>query len=345
MSKIEWTDRTWNPTTGCNKVSRGCKNCYAEVMHKRLKAMGQRKYKRPFLDGAVADTDSLREPLKWKKPAMVFVNSMSDLFHENIDFAFIDQVFAVMAATPQHTYQILTKRPERMAEYFAEGFRYGMVMKTHKDMRVGRPKLDSRWPLPNVWLGTSVENQEAANERIPHLVKCPAAVRFLSCEPLVGPLKLQGTFPNDNHVYNYLNSTPVPPHIHWVIAGGESGSKAAPMHPDWVRSLRDQCQQAGVAFFFKQWGAYGTTFQFSNGTPTFYQFHSFQSWVNKAGSWMRGNICVDTKGRVLEIGGDFMRARDENAFPVVLMKKMGKSKSGRLLDGVTHDGFPNPKTI
>ncbi len=246
MSKIQWTDQTWNPVTGCNKVSRGCKNCYAEVMHKRLRAMNSEKYQKPFLDGAVTHHDSLKEPFTWKKPRMVFVNSMSDLFHEYVSFDFIDKVFSVMAQTPQHTYQILTKRPERMLEFF--------------NWQVGE------YNLPNVWLGTSVENQEQANKRIPYLLQCPAAVRFLSCEPLVGAVDLNrivfdrysGTGLLNcldgierDHLDGILGETG---RIHWVIAGGESGPKAQPMHPDWVRTLRDQCQKAGVPFFFKQWG-------------------------------------------------------------------------------------------
>lgn len=376
MTKIQWTNRTWNPTTGCKMVSEGCRFCYAEKMSKRLAGMGQEKYKGILTDkgkfnGVVRTHDAeLMKPFTWKKPCMVFVNSMSDLFHEDVPFEFIDKVFAVMALTPHITYQILTKRPERMAEYLVgmreEGFTNGYVadhlgdrawryfpqIPRHLLKTQNEDRSKMKWPLPNVWLGTSVENQAAANERIRHLLACPSAVRFLSCEPLLGPVDItnkglknaysvptrfvgghpcEWTDPGDKFIGD----------IHWVIAGGESGSpKARPMHPDWARMLRDQCANAGVPFFFKQWGEYGTTFQLLDGSPTFYQFHSFQNWVNKAGAWMRGNICVDTKGRVLKIGGDFMLARDEDAFPVVLLKKMGKHKSGRLLDGVEHDEFP-----
>lgn len=231
MSKIEWTDRTWNPTTGCNKISRGCKNCYAEVMHRRLAAMGQPKYQKPFSAGVVTHNDTLREPFTWRKPSMVFVNSMSDLFHKDVPFSFIKEVFITMEMTPHHTYQVLTKRPARMALFFHS--------------------LGSRYKsLPNVWLGTSVENQEQSEKRIPFLLACPAAVHFLSCEPLVGPVNFRDVW-LPTKIGISIRSSAI---IRWVIAGGESGAKAEPMHPDWVRSLRDQCQQSGIPFFFKQWG-------------------------------------------------------------------------------------------
>lgn len=230
-TKIEWTDAVWNPTTGCNKVSQGCKYCYAEVMHKRLTGMKMPGYERPFLAGAYPNEAALGRPLKWKKPRKVFVNSMSDLFHENVPFEHIDKVFDVMRCTPQHTYQLLTKRPERMAEY----------LNVHRTMKE---------TLPNVWLGTSVENQKAADERIPHLLNCPAAVRFMSMEPLVGPVDLLKEYPTGKGAVSYCAL------VDWVIVGGESGRGHRPMHPEWARSLRDQCAAAGVPFFFKQWGRY-----------------------------------------------------------------------------------------
>lgn len=210
-TRIEWTDATWNPVTGCTKVSQGCKHCYAERLAKRLQAMGSARYRNGF--AVTLHPEVLELPLRWRKPQRIFVNSMGDLFHPAVPDAFLAAVFAVMARAPWHRFQVLTKRPERAAQ------------------------LADRlpWP-PHVWLGTSVESA-AVVDRIQWLTRCPAAVRFLSCEPLLGPvapLPLEG--------------------IHWVIVGGESGPRARPMDPDWVRAIRDQCQQARVPFFFKQWG-------------------------------------------------------------------------------------------
>lgn len=314
MTKIQWTNRTWNPTTGCKMVSEGCRNCYAEKMSKRLAGMGQEKYKGILTDkgkfnGTVRTHDAeLMKPFTWKKPCMVFVNSMSDLFHEDVPFEFIDEVFKVMAANHKLTFQVLTKRPERMAKYLNEDRANHRFIGYSANRPVPEP---INWPLPNVWLGTSVENQDAANERIPHLLQCPAAVRFLSCEPLLGPVDLafMGTCPKDWG----LGYSPIGNHIHWVIAGGDSGSpKARPMHPDWARSLRDQCDNAGVPFFFKQWGDWSEVAPLANNT---------YAWVFKDGYY-----ATQQPIREFERG--------------VLMQKVGKHKSGRLLDGAEHDEFP-----
>mgnify|MGYP001773561783 CR=1 FL=1 len=204
---IEWTDATWNPTTGCTKVSPGCKYCYAERLTER--------FPQQFPNGFrfTLHPDRLMEPYGWKKPRRVFVNSMSDLFHEQMPIGFLVEIFRVMRETPQHIYQVLTKRAERMVELL--------------------PFLQP-WPK-NVWIGVSVEAQKYTY-RIDYLRQVPAQVRFLSCEPLLGPLELD------------LEG------IHWVIVGGESGPKRRPVHPDWVRSIRDQCLREGIPFFFKQWG-------------------------------------------------------------------------------------------
>jgi protein gp37 len=252
-SKIEWTDRTWNPVTGCTKVSQGCKNCYAERLYERFHGHGSFK-------NILMHSNRLDQPLHWKKPSMVFVNSMSDLFHEDVPFEFVDMCFMIMAEASTHTFQILTKRPERLLEYSKNNL------------------LEDLWPLPNVWLGVSVEDQKAADERIPVLIKIPAAVRFLSCEPLLGPINLSIRFSSCSTI-EALHSHPCTsidkPFISWVICGGESGPGARPMHPEWARSLRDQCQAAGVPFFFKQWGEWvsvsevagpGKHFSFSDGT-------------------------------------------------------------------------------
>ncbi len=211
QSSIEWTEMTWNPTTGCTKVSAGCKHCYAEIMSKRLQAMGVEKYKDNF--EVRTHPTSLKIPYTWKHSKVVFVNSMSDLFHKDIPTEFIKQVFAVMNDNPQHVFQVLTKRAERLLELNKE------LKWTH-----------------NIWMGVSVEN-EKVKKRIDFLRKTKAKVKFLSLEPLIGPLPK-------------LNLTK----IDWVIVGGESGHNPRPMSPDWVLDIQEQCKTSEVAFFFKQWG-------------------------------------------------------------------------------------------
>lgn len=211
MSNIEWTEATWNPVTGCTKVSEGCRFCYAHKMAKRLHAMGNPRYKNEFK--VTLHPDLVELPLSWKKPKRIFVNSMSDLFHEEVSLKFIKDVFNTMELASWHTFQILTKRSERLLELSSQ----------------------LSWP-PNVWQGVSVEDERVIH-RIDHLREVPAQIRFLSLEPLLGPL--------DN-----LNLTG----IHWVIVGGESGYGARPMMEEWVFSIRDQCKEQNVPFFFKQWG-------------------------------------------------------------------------------------------
>ncbi len=212
-SSIEWTQMTWNPTTGCNKISAGCKFCYALTMSKRLKAMGLEKYKNGFK--LTVHPDSLNIPYTWKTPKVVFVNSMSDLFHKDIPLSYLKKVFKVMNENPQHTFQVLTKRSDILEEY------------------------DSRNELnwtPNIWMGVSVEDDRVIN-RIDHLRKIKAKIKFLSLEPLIGPLA-------------DLNLK----HIDWVIVGGESGFKARPIKEEWIIDMKDQCKEQKVPFFFKQWG-------------------------------------------------------------------------------------------
>lgn len=214
-SKIEWTEQTWNPTTGCAKISPGCKHCYAEVMARRLHAMGASGYEGGFK--LKLHPKRVAQPLERRRPTLYFVNSMSDLFHRDIPDRFLDEVFAVIEETPQHTYQILTKRAERLPEFFA----------------------DRQCP-PNVWLGVSVEDRAYGLPRIDHLREVEASVRFLSIEPLLEDI---GEFDLDG--------------IHWVIVGGESGHKARPMQEAWVERIKRQADKAGAAFFFKQWGSWG----------------------------------------------------------------------------------------
>ncbi len=212
MSKIEWTEKTWNPVTGCTKTSQGCKNCYAETMHRRLMAMGQEKYSKPFTQLRF-HPKTLQEPSTWRKPSMVFVNSMSDLFHGDITIEQISKVFEVIRQNPKHTFQILTKRAHRL-------------------MAIDR---ELKWP-DNLWLGVSIED-ESNIWRLNHLVMCNAKVKFLSLEPLLGPLP--------NLILNRID---------WVIVGGESGHKARPIKEEWVIDIRDQCKATKTPFFFKQWG-------------------------------------------------------------------------------------------
>lgn len=214
-TKIEWTEKTWNPVTGCTKVSPGCKHCYAEIMARRLQAMGAGGYEKGFQ--LAIHPGRLAQPLKIRRPTVFFVNSMSDLFHEQVPDEFIDQVLDTIRNTPQHTYQILTKRAERLLAYFS-----------------------SRACPPNIWLGVSVEDRKHGLPRIEHLRQVDAQVRFLSVEPLLedlGAMDLSG--------------------IHWVIVGGESGHHARPMLPEWVENVQAQAEVHGSAFFFKQWGGWG----------------------------------------------------------------------------------------
>lgn len=286
MSRIEWTGRTWNPIVGCSIVSPGCTNCYAMRMAARIERMNpglahyagltQPSKAGPVWTGkvAMASEVTLFAPIRRKTPTTYFVNSMSDLFHEDVPDEWIDLIFAVMALCPRHTFQVLTKRPERMRAYFAR--------LTSPDFEPDDPEevcplemAASEWailvqmsgisskiapitfsrpilPLKNVWLGASCEDQRRADERIPDLLATPAAVRFISAEPMLGPIAFSAQALDHRPMPETWETTG----IGWIIAGGESGHGARPMHPDWARSIRDQCATAGVPFFFKQWGAH-----------------------------------------------------------------------------------------
>jgi protein gp37 len=284
-SKIEWTDRVWNPVIGCTRVSEGCRNCYAERMaHRHASNPKTPQYHGLTHNGkwtgeVRAIPERFDQPTRWRKPAMVFVNSMSDLFHDGVSGEVIARVFETMALTPHHTYQVLTKRPVRM-QRFIDG------------------TLWAHAPLPNVWLGVSVEDQVQANTRLPLLLDTPAAVRWVSLEPMLGRVKLSP----------WLGKA-----LNWVVCGGESGPGARPMHPQWVQYVRDQCRTAGTPFMFKQWGEW---------------LPGAQADVTMRLEIMDGRLVP--KGKLLWRG----IGNAELAF------RVGKTKAGRLLDGILHDNYP-----
>lgn len=400
---IEWTDATWNPITGCSVVSAGCKHCYA------MKLAGARLQHHPSRAGLTVETKAgpvwngqvrlneawLDQPLRWRRPRRIFVCAHGDLFHESVPDEWIDQVFAVMMLAPWHTFQVLTKRPERALEYLTAkwqpapaqtvavpGFTrfkipaetegdtrrdyivdacYAVAELAGLDQRKGFWRADdtaehshSAWPLPNVWLGVSVEDQAAADERIPLLLQTPAAVRWVSAEPLLGPVDLtdidggawrelpaeewiEGMDDDDNppamridalagqRLHRFGDYSERCSRIDWVVAGGESGTGARPMHPDWARSLRDQCAAAGVPFLFKQWGAW-------------------------APDWDGAMTCASCGARKYE-SARTRNGQDECAHcgesdwldaerPLDELRMVGKKAAGRLLDGVLHDEYP-----
>jgi protein gp37 len=255
-SQIEWTDATWNLTYGCTKVSPACAHCYIERAPPYR--VGGLKFERGNIPVRLMP-ERLDWPLRWRKPRRIFVESLGDIFHEDVPDEFLDRVFAVMALTPQHTYQVLTKRPERMRKYLSRVMRQQALCEaadklynewdrwplSRWDPGEGAHPCEASWPLPNVWLGTTVENQRWVDERIPLLLDTPAAVRFLSCEPLLGPLRIRR--------YLYPDNDPLPA-VNWVIIGGESGPRHRPFNLEWAQSIVQQCQAAGCAAFVKQLG-------------------------------------------------------------------------------------------
>ncbi|MEN3123243.1 phage Gp37/Gp68 family protein [Janibacter sp. LM] len=319
-TKIEWTDATWNPVTGCGKVSPGCDHCYAETIAHRF--AGTKAYPDGF--AVTLHPERLDQPLRWQRPRRVFVNSMSDLFHKDIPDEYIAKVFAVMALAGQHTFQVLTKRHGRMrsllsSDAFLDLFGEAVYTTEHpRGEEVAEPV--TQWPLPNVWLGVSVEDQQRADLRIPALLDTPAAVRFLSCEPLLGPVDL-GLTETCDHRRRTCEDNGCWSALDWVIVGGESGHGARPMHPEWARSLRDQCEAAGVAFHFKQWGEYATH----------HREHDPWAWTDPAG-W------VNAKSGAL-VTGDEAEA-DGSIGSYTAVWRVGKKAAGRELDGRTWDEFP-----
>lgn len=373
-TNIQWTEDTWNPLAGCEIVSPGCKNCYAMRDAHRLahnpnpkvaaKYAGTTKLVKgkPVWTGKIgiaADTAFLK-PLRIRKPTMFFVNSMSDLFHENVPDEVIDRIFAIMALCPQHTFQVLTKRSARMREYVTtaqvparlteiiRGAGHAADMNSihveacadalHYEGETGE------WPLSNIWLGVSVEDQVRADERIPDLLATPAAIRFISAEPLLGnvdvtPYLFVYTY-EDDRLLGAASASDFPelpfrdpattpdediatPRLDWVIVGGESGKGARPMHPDWACDIRDQCAAAGVPFFFKQWGDWEIALDRDHDDPGWrldytndYVDHGKSRWLN------------------LEGGCGFHGERFH------VMRKVGTKLAGRLLEGVEHNAMP-----
>lgn len=345
-TKIEWTEATWNVITGCSVLSPGCTNCYAMRLagtrlrnHPSRVDLTQPSAAGPVWTGEVRFNEEwLLQPLGWKRGRRIFVVAHGDLFHEKVKTEWLDRIFAVMAMTPQHTYQVLTKRAVRMRDYlrdpnvldrviYAWGELTGEAVK--RDEKVASRAMFDAWnaragaalslPLPNVWLGVSVEDQRRANERVPALQDTPAAVRWVSAEPLLGRVEFHylergdGGSELDGNRFTYIDNALTGhrstkagqyavPKIDWIVAGGESGAGARPVHPDWLRSIRDQCARTGTAFLFKQWGAWasvsevagaGDHFQFSDGAT---------------------------------------------------VRNVGKKLAGRTLDGVIHDGYPEVRS-
>ncbi len=316
-TKIEWTEYSWNPVSGCTPISEGCQNCYARRMANRLRGRCGYPKENPFK--VTLHPERLDEPLKWRKPRKVFVCSMSDLFHPDVPFHYISNIFDIMCSwrwpnkeaerigdeslleDPGHTYMVLTKRPERVQDWLQWLFEYWpgdspVNVNLSAEGHFGR----------HIWFGVTVENQQRADERIPILLQIPAAVRFVSVEPMLGPIYLSGL--NCGVYRPWLDFVAYPQNrglLSWVICGGESGPGARPMHPDWARSLRDQCQSAGVPFFFKQWGEYCSPSQMPPDT--------FREWDIQHGT---------------EIWDDEPRWR------------VGKKAAGRLLDGQIWDEMP-----
>ena len=346
---IEWTDATVNAINGCDIVSPGCTNCYAMrsgargLAHHPATGLTRPSKAGHVWTGEVRFSESaLLQPLRWKRPRKIFWNAHGDMFHPKVPDEWIDRCFAVMALTPHHTHQVLTKRPERMREYLR--LAEDRVMDRafdHADMNWGRDEAERlycignyRWPLPNVWLGVSVEDQQRADERIPTLLDTPAAVRWLSMEPLLGPVDLTMIqFPNDRggmECWDALDLHSVPGEplpvghctatIDWIVLGGESGPGERPMHPDWARSIRDQCAAAAVPFLFKQWG------EFAPGEI--------------AGEYLDPDKAA--KGVSLFDGrwDDCWSEPDGHRDDEPDLYRIGKKRAGRLLDGVQHDGFP-----
>ena len=360
-SSIEWTDATWTPIRARNKAigkigwhcehaSPGCANCYSETFNEVRLGTGL-----PFKPGHRGDVEHfldekiLTAPLHWRRPRRVFVCSMTDLFGDWVPDEWIDRVFALMFDAPQHTFQVLTKRSARMRAYMNDDGLQRRIVKAISS-RMGFPPehgeaamFSREWPLPNVWLGVSAEDQRRADERVPDLLATPAAVRFVSAEPLLGPLHLgylgwpNGTAERRNGWnsllgWRYENGEVVERRrgLDWVIVGGESGPGARPMCPDWARSLRDQCAAAGVPFHFKQWGEWAP----ANAVGIVKDRPITDKWGNVR-DWMSRYVVANDDAWAARVRG---HSFTEHATDLVY--RVGKKAAGRLLDGVEHNGMP-----
>lgn len=369
QSAIEWTDATWNPIVGCDIVSPGCTNCYAMGIAARIERMahGETHYAgstktvkdKPVWTGklALAPDHILTAPLRWRKPRRIFVNSMGDLFHKSVPDEWIDPVFAVMALTPHHTHQVLTKRSDRMRKYLSHGDFAGNVRSWLNDRGPGLGLTDqqivaacaaiSDGPLANVWLGVSAEDQKRADMRIPDLLATPAAVRWVSAEPLLGPIDFSRYLwpvhgwwrsPHRSYaeakaagaVHGLKRQALVSAHarfLDWIVVGGESGAGARPMHPDWARSIRDQCKAAVAPFFFKQWGNWAEFYDRDRDDP----------------DWRRCPTLDNQMGPGAERYHNLAGGIGFHGERVVAMRNVGKKNAGRLLDGVEHNAMPEAR--
>lgn len=348
-SLIEWTDATWNIATGCTKVSAGCKNCYAERHFPRVYPG------RKFTD-VVIHWDRLTLPMRWRKPKMIFVNSLSDLFHESFSATLWDRVWAVMALCPQHTFQILTKRPAIMRRYMTELWdvngrpKWDRTVFLALDDLIRELKLQKDtlgkimarpWPLDNVWIGISAEDQPTWDDRVYELVQTPGAVHFVSYEPALGPVNgeiylevMQGKngwvrcqkWDSEDERGGYKSPEylgEAKSEIQWVIAGGESGPKARPANPAWFQSMRDQCKVAGVPFFFKQWGEWAPT-------------DHWQLAANAGDAAKQTVVRLDGTRATTPLHGNVIKVSEGEC----AMRKIGKKRAGRLLHGQLHDAMP-----
>lgn len=308
-TKIEWTDETWNPIVGCNKISPGCDHCYAEIMARRLAGMPQQspKYSMVIHEGkwsgnTFMDETGLKKPFSWKKPRRIFVVSMGDLFHESVSFSWILEVMYMINKCPQHIFQILTKRPERMHEFFTDW--------------IPNPFSLQGGDLSNLHLGVTAENQEQANKRIPALLDIPAAKRFVSIEPMLGPVNISKYLKvvNESGFQDYGGPFAGRDKLDQVIVGGETGPGARPMHPNWVTNIRDQCVEANVPFFFKSWGEYIPSYSAGMNSE------KLDQWMQKFGdAWVR-------RSHRFEDG--------------IVSVKVGRKASGQLIEGKEWKGIP-----
>lgn len=322
-SKIEWTDATWNPATGCTPVSPGCRHCYAKSLSKRFPQIhgggGQ------IFEKIVLHPERLEQPRTWKKPRRIFVCSMGDLFHADVPFEFIHDVFDITQKAYWHEYLFLTKRPENMLNFI----KTCCIHQGGETVQDGRCHHWMRWPLPNVWIGVTAESQQQADERIQVLLEIPAAVRFVSVEPMIGPVDLSGYFGTAinggaevAHEYTYNAG------IKWVICGGENGPGARPMHPDWAYVLRDQCQGARVPFFFKGFGAWTPISTDRYEADGHLRFRGKKYPIRR----------IDSEGRdITNLDGLHNNETDS------LVINVGKKQAGRMLDGTEFNQFPKQK--